>query len=117
MIDLYYWPTPNGHKVTLLLEELGLPYTIKPVNIGSGDQFINDGVRLAALKDGLPDLLAVEMEGAAVAQVCFELNIPFAVIRTISDNANESAATDFMHFVQTVASRYAFGILRNFCQG
>jgi len=85
--------------------------------IGSGDQFINDGVRLAALKDDLPDLLAVEMEGAAVAQVCFELNIPFAVIRTISDNANESAATDFMHFVQTVASRYAFGILRNFCQG
>ncbi|GGY90626.1 5'-methylthioadenosine/S-adenosylhomocysteine nucleosidase [Pseudoduganella plicata] len=85
--------------------------------IGSGDQFINDGVRLAALKDALPELLAVEMEGAAVAQVCFELNVPFAVIRTISDNANEDAATDFMHFVKTVASRYAFGILRNFCHG
>ena len=83
--------------------------------IGSGDQFINDGVRLAALKDGLPDLLAVEMEGAAVAQVCFELNVPFAVIRTISDNANEHAATDFMHFVKTVAARYAFGILQQFC--
>ena len=39
MSDLYYWPTPNGHKVTLLLEELGLPYQIKPVNIGAGDQF------------------------------------------------------------------------------
>lgn len=84
--------------------------------IGSGDQFINDSVRIATLKDRLPDLLAVEMEGAAVAQVCFELGIPFAVIRTISDNANEDAATDFMHFVKTVASRYAFGILHEFCK-
>ena len=39
MIDLYYWPTPNGHKITLFLEEAGLPYAIKPVNIGKGDQF------------------------------------------------------------------------------
>src|ERR1700753_3902677 len=39
MIDLYYWPTPNGHKITMFLEESGLPYAIKPVNIGKGDQF------------------------------------------------------------------------------
>ena len=39
MIELYYWPTPNGHKVTLFLEEAGLPYTIHPVDIGTGDQF------------------------------------------------------------------------------
>lgn len=39
MIDLYYWPTPNGHKITLLLEEAGLEYRIVPVNIGAGDQF------------------------------------------------------------------------------
>lgn len=39
MIDLHYWPTPNGHKVTLFLEEAGLDYTIHPVNIGKGDQF------------------------------------------------------------------------------
>ena len=39
MIDLYYWPTPNGHKITLFLEEAGLPYSIKPVNIGKGEQF------------------------------------------------------------------------------
>ncbi len=38
-IDLYYWPTPNGHKITIMLEECGLPYTIIPVNIGKGDQF------------------------------------------------------------------------------
>ncbi|WP_411833766.1 glutathione binding-like protein [Pseudoxanthomonas mexicana] len=39
MIDLYYWPTPNGHKVTLFLEEAGLDYAIKPVDIGKGEQF------------------------------------------------------------------------------
>jgi GST-like protein len=39
MIDLYYWTTPNGHKITIFLEETGLPYSIKPVNIGKGDQF------------------------------------------------------------------------------
>ena len=39
MIDLYYWPTPNGHQITLFLEEAGLPYRIKPVDIGKGDQF------------------------------------------------------------------------------
>ena len=38
-IEVYYWPTPNGHKVTIALEEMGLPYEIKPVNIGRGEQF------------------------------------------------------------------------------
>ena len=40
MIDLYYWPTPNGHKITLFLEEAGLEYRVHPVNIGKGDQFL-----------------------------------------------------------------------------
>ena len=47
MIDLHYWPTPNGHKITMLLEELGLPYRILPVNIGRGDQFAPDFLRIA----------------------------------------------------------------------
>jgi len=83
--------------------------------IASGDQFIGKLGQLQGLKAALPDLLAVEMEGAAVAQVCFELGIPFAVIRTISDNANDDAAVDFMHFIKTVASRYAFDVIHNFC--
>jgi GSH-dependent disulfide-bond oxidoreductase len=41
-IDLYYWPTPNGWKITVMLEEVGLPYNIIPVNIGKGDQFKPD---------------------------------------------------------------------------
>jgi GSH-dependent disulfide-bond oxidoreductase len=42
MIELYYWPTPNGHKITLFLEEAGLPYRIEPVDITKGDQFAPD---------------------------------------------------------------------------
>ena len=47
MIDLHYWPTPNGHKITMFLEELGLPYRIVPVNIGRGEQFQPDFLRIA----------------------------------------------------------------------
>ena len=47
MIDVYYWPTPNGHKITIFLEETGLPYRIVPVNIGRGDQFQPDFLKIA----------------------------------------------------------------------
>ena len=47
MIDLYFWPTPNGHKVTLMLEETGLPYTIHPVNISKGEQFAPNFLRIS----------------------------------------------------------------------
>ncbi len=60
MIDLYYWTTPNGHKITIFLEEVGLPYTIIPVNIGAGDQFkpeflkISPNNRIPAIVDHKP---------------------------------------------------------------
>ncbi len=47
MIDLHYWPTPNGHKITIFLEEVGLAYQIKPVNIGKGEQFQPDFLKIA----------------------------------------------------------------------
>ena len=47
MIDLYYWTTPNGHKVTLFLEEAGLDYAIKPIHIGKGEQFAPEFLRIA----------------------------------------------------------------------
>ncbi|HEY5300367.1 MAG TPA: glutathione S-transferase N-terminal domain-containing protein, partial [Acetobacteraceae bacterium] len=46
MLDLHYWPTPNGKKVTILLEEAGVPYKIVPVNIGRGDQFTDEFLAL-----------------------------------------------------------------------
>jgi GST-like protein len=60
MIDLYYWPTPNGHKVTMFLEETAMPYNILPVNIGAGEQFkpeflaISPNNRMPAIVDHLP---------------------------------------------------------------
>jgi GSH-dependent disulfide-bond oxidoreductase len=60
MIELYYWTTPNGHKITMFLEEVGLPYTIIPVNIGAGDQFkpeflkISPNNRIPAIVDHEP---------------------------------------------------------------
>ena len=47
MIDLYYWTTPNGHKITIFLEEAGVPYHIHPVNIGRGEQFTPDFLKIA----------------------------------------------------------------------
>ncbi len=84
--------------------------------VASGDQFMNDCIHLNSLNDALPGLVAVEMEGAAVAQVCHELGVPCAVIRTVSDNANENAALDFMRFVKSVAAQYAFHITRRVCR-
>ena len=46
-IDVYYWPTPNGWKVTILLEELGVPYNIIPLNIGKGEQFTPDFLKIS----------------------------------------------------------------------
>jgi GSH-dependent disulfide-bond oxidoreductase len=60
MIDLYYWTTPNGHKITLFLEETGLPYTIHPVNLSKGEQFkpeflaISPNNRIPAIVDQAP---------------------------------------------------------------
>jgi len=84
--------------------------------ISSGDQFIHRKSDIADLKILLPNVLTVEMEGAAVAQVCFEFGLPFTVVRTISDGANEDSAMDFVHFIDHVAAHYAFHIVKHFCQ-
>ena len=47
MIELYYWTTPNGHKITMFLEEAELPYTIVPINIGAGNQFKPEFIKIA----------------------------------------------------------------------
>jgi adenosylhomocysteine nucleosidase len=80
----------------------------------SGDRFIATAADNAALRTTLPDALAVEMEGAALAQVCHDFGIPFAVVRTVSDRADDAAHVDFLRFVDDVASRYALAIVRRF---
>ena len=97
-------PVPNLHR--------GL--------IASGDQFVSSAVDAARVRDDLQTAgfaaLAVEMEGAAVAQVCRDYGIPFAAVRTISDRADDQAHVDFSAFVTQVASPYALAIIQQFMQ-
>jgi len=80
----------------------------------SGDRFVATAAESDALRARLPGAFAVEMEGAALAQVCFDFGLPFAVVRTVSDRADDSAHVDFMRFVDAVASRYTVEIVRRF---
>ncbi|HNK53963.1 MAG TPA: 5'-methylthioadenosine/S-adenosylhomocysteine nucleosidase, partial [Ottowia sp.] len=80
----------------------------------SGDRFVATSAESAALRQALPEALAVEMEGAAVAQVCHDYGLPFAALRTVSDRADDSAHVDFMRFIDQVASRYSAAVLEAF---
>lgn len=86
--------------------------------VASGDRFVSAAEEARALHTALSEAghppLAVEMEGAAVAQVCHDYGIPFAAVRTISDRADDTAHVDFPQFVTEVASRYALAILDEF---
>ena len=82
--------------------------------IASGDRFISAPTEAAELLHNLPDLLAVEMEGAAVAQVCAERAVPYAVFRLISDRADQHAEIDFLSFVSSVAAPLTAGIVEEF---
>ncbi len=88
-----------------------------PVHCGlviSGDRFVSTTAEARALQAALPDALAVEMEGAAIAQVCRDYGVPFAAVRTVSDRADDAAHGDFTKFVQEVASRYSAAIVEAF---
>lgn len=88
--------------------------------IASGDQFVSSAMGAARVRDDLLTAgftaLAVEMEGAAVAQVCRDYGVPFAAVRTISDRADDQAHVDFSAFVTQVASPYALAIVQQFMQ-
>ena len=85
-------------------------------DIASGDQFINSVEKRDEILSLLPDVLCVEMEGAAVAQVCLEFNTPFTVIRTISDTADHNARVDFNKFIVEVANAYSRAIISEMFQ-
>jgi len=79
--------------------------------IASGDRFVSQTVESQALQRELPDALAVEMECAAMAQVCHDYGVPLAAVRTISDRADDAAHVDFPRFIQSIASRYSVAVL------
>jgi adenosylhomocysteine nucleosidase len=79
--------------------------------IVSGDRFVASQAESTRLQQDLPQALAVEMEGAAVAQVCHDFGRPFAVLRTISDRADDQAHVDFPRFLAQVAAEYSRDIV------
>ncbi len=82
----------------------------------SGDLFVSSAAQSDALRALIPDALAVEMEGAAVAQVCADAAVPFAVLRWISDRADDSAHVDFTRFIDTVASACTAAVVGDWLQ-
>ncbi|MEK9802953.1 MAG: 5'-methylthioadenosine/adenosylhomocysteine nucleosidase, partial [Curvibacter sp.] len=97
------------------LQQLGLQVTVHQGLVASGDRFVCAAEEARSLHAALSEAghapLAVEMEGAAVAQVCHDYGIPYAAMRTISDRADDTAHVDFPKFVKEGASRYALAIL------
>ena len=71
MIDLHYWPTPNGHKITIFLEETGLPYRIVPVNIGKGDQFTPEFLKIGP-NNRMPAIVDTEPKDGGAPISVFE---------------------------------------------
>ena len=130
-----WWPSPNvdsdpeltelaGKAVANLLEkgvenmvgekavkEFDLNPTLYFGDIASGDQFINSNEKRQEILNFLTYIQCVEMEGAAVAQVCLEFGTPFTVIRTISDTADHNARVDFGKFIVEVANAYSRAII------
>jgi adenosylhomocysteine nucleosidase len=80
--------------------------------IATGDQFINDSKRTEAIMIDQPETVAVEMEGAAVAQICNDYSIPFVIIRTISDKADHTSIIDFPKFINEVAKHYSEHVIQ-----
>lgn len=85
--------------------------------IVSGDRFVATTAESTSLQRELPQALAVEMEGAAFAQVCHDFGVPLAVVRTISDRADDAAHVDFPRFLREVASKYSGAIIGSMMAG
>ena len=94
-VDEFHLHSPKVHRGLLI----------------SGDRFVSTTAESGALQRSLPDALAVEMEGAAMAQACHDYGVPFAALRTISDRADDAAHGDFTRFVAEVASRYSLALV------
>lgn len=79
--------------------------------VATGDQFINSTTTVDQIITAHPETLALEMEGAAVAQVCYDHKIPFVIIRIISNLADKNAEINFNQFIQLLATQYTYQIV------
>ncbi|MEM7221315.1 MAG: glutathione S-transferase N-terminal domain-containing protein [Pseudomonadota bacterium] len=90
MIDLHYWPTPNGWKVTIMLEECGLPYNVVPVDIGGGDQFKPEFLRLSP-NNRMPAIVDHDPIGGGEPLALFESG---AIMEYLADKTGQFLAAE-----------------------
>lgn len=90
MIDLYYWPTPNGWKITIMLEECGLPYNLKPVNIGKGEQFEPSFLAISP-NNRMPAIVDTEPKGGGAPISVFESG---AILLYLADKTGKFIPSD-----------------------
>jgi adenosylhomocysteine nucleosidase len=105
----------NDKDFRACLSEYNIVYPKMLVgDIASGDLFISDKKTKDAILRNLPSVVCAEMEGAAVAQVCADYEIPLTVVRVISDSADEEAQVSAMGFINRHAGDYSLSILREY---
>jgi GST-like protein len=98
MIDLYYWPTPNGHKITIFLEEASLDYQIKPVNIGRGEQFEESFLKIAP-NNRMPAIVDQNPSSGGSAISVFESG---AILLYLAEKVQSFIPSDLRKRVQTL---------------
>jgi GST-like protein len=98
MIDLYYWTTPNGHKVTIFLEEAGLPYRIHPINIGRDEQFQPHFLQIAP-NNRIPAIIDQEPAGGGAPISVFESG---AILLYLAEKTGRFIASDIRDRVATL---------------
>jgi len=98
MIDLYYWPTPNGHKITIFLEETSLDYQIKPVNIGRGEQFEESFLKIAP-NNRMPAIVDQNPPSGGEAISVFESG---AILLYLAEKVQSYIPSDLRKRVQTL---------------
>ena len=98
MIDLYYWTTPNGHKITMFLEETGLPYRIVPVNIGKGEQFSPEFLRISP-NNRMPGIVDHDPQGGGPPVTVFESG---AILLYLAKKSKKLIPSDLRGEVETL---------------
>lgn len=98
MIDLHYWPTPNGHKITLFLEEAGLDYRVHPVNIGKGDQFTPEFLAFSP-NNKMPAIVDHAPADGGDAQTVFESG---AILLYLAEKTGQFLSTDPRTRIETL---------------
>lgn len=98
MIDFYYWTTPNGHKVTLFLEEAGVPYRIHPVNLGKGEQFKPEFLAISP-NNRMPAIVDQEPKGGGAPLSVFESG---AILLYLADKTGKFIPQDLRGRTETI---------------